>query len=52
MFDVSPDIVDSIVSATSSAVQELWPIIIVVFSVVLAFYGIRQIIFIISLAKR
>jgi len=52
MINLSSDIVDSIVNATSTAIQELWVIIAVVFSVVLAFYGIRKIIFILTLTKR
>ena len=52
MINLSSDIVSSIVTATSTAVQQLLPIIAVIIGVVLAFFGIRKIIFILSLAKR
>jgi len=52
LINLSSDIVSSIVNATSTAVQQLWPIIIIVFSVVLAFFGIRKILFTLTLAKR
>lgn len=52
MINITTDAVNSIVSATSSSVQELLPIIAVIFSVVLAFYGARKIIFLITLTKR
>jgi len=52
MINLSSDIVSAIVSATSTSIQQLWPIIAVIFSVVIAFFAIRKILFILTLAKR
>lgn len=52
MINLSSDIVSSIVTATSTAIQQLWPIIAVIFSIIIAFYGMRKIIFMLTLTKR
>ena len=52
MINISSDIVSAIVSATSTAVQQLTPLIAVVFSTALAFFGIRKILFTLTLTKR
>ncbi len=52
MINLSSDIVNSITTALSGAIQQLWPIIAVLLSIVLGFFVLRKIIFMISLTKR
>ena len=52
MITLSTDIVESITTALSETIQQLWIVIAVLLSVVIAFYVIRKIIFTITLVKR
>lgn len=52
MINISSDIVTSIITAVSDVISQLWPIMALLFSVVLTFFVIRKVIFMFSLAKR
>jgi len=52
MITLSSDIVASISGAVSGVIQQLWIIMALLFSVVVAFFIVRKIIFMFSLAKR
>lgn len=52
MITFDPLIVSSITGAVSGIIQELWPLLAVPFSVVIAFFIIRKVIFMFLLIKR
>jgi len=52
MINVSSDIVESISTNASPAIQDLWPIFALLFGVIITFYIVRRIVFIFSLTKR
>jgi hypothetical protein len=52
MINVSSDIVESISTNASPAIQDLWPVFALLLGIILTFYIARRIIFLFSLTKR
>jgi hypothetical protein len=52
MITLSSDIVESITTATSQGIQQLWILIAVLLGIILSFYVLRKIIFLFTLVKR
>lgn len=52
MINITSDIVTSIIQATAGTIQQLWVVFAFLFSVVIAFYIARKIIFMFTLSKR
>ena len=51
MINISSDIVTQITSSVSTAIQQLWPVIAVLLSIVIGFYVLRKVIFLMTLTK-